>query len=286
MEKSENKKSKLYHIVKPSDTLWGISNKFGVSIRQLMQLNNLSSDQIFVDQVLKIQEIIEDELYLSETFNEIIPDQVTEDTEFKKFQLHIVSPSDTLWGISNKFGITIRKLMQLNNLSSDQIFVDQVLKIQEIIEDELYLSEAFNEIIPDQLPGGIQAKRWAKDIIEAAQKYEIPSQILYSIMVIESRGNPNKVSADGGIGLMQMQIETANFLDVNPCIPEESIDGAARYLKLLFCEFNDWTLAIAAYNAGPDKVKKYNGIPTLEITQDYVKNVLSYCKALNWFDNI
>ncbi|MDQ0200991.1 lytic transglycosylase [Neobacillus ginsengisoli] len=284
MKKSEKGKFQLYYIVKPSDTLWGISKKFGVSIRQLKKLNNLSSDQIFVDQVLKIQEISEEKQNLNETFNEMKPDQISGGTQAKKFQMYIVNPSDTLWGISKKFGVNIRQLIKLNNLSSDQIFVDQVLKIQEISEDEPFLSETFSELIPDQILGGPQAKRWAKNIIEAAQKYEVPSKILYSIMVVESRGNPNLVSADGGIGLMQFQIETANFLGVNPCIPEESLDGAARYLKALFSEFNDWTLAIASYNAGPDKIKKYNGVPPLEVTQNYVNNVISYCKALNWPD--
>lgn len=282
MKKFENGKFQLYYIVNPSDTLWGISNKFGVSISQLKEKNNLTSNIIFVNQVLKIKEINEGQPNLNETFNEIIPDQIPEGD---KFQLYIVNPTDTLWGISNKFGVTIRQLMNLNNLSSEQIFVDQVLKIQEITEDEAYLRETFNEIAPEQIPGGTQAKRWAKAIIEAAQKYEVPSQILYSIMVVESRGNPNLVAADGGIGLMQFQIETANFLGVNPCIPEESIDGAARFLKSLFCEFNDWVLAIAAYNCGPDKVKKSNGIPPLKVTQNYVNNVLSYCKAINWIDH-
>lgn len=224
--------------------------------------------------------------FSTKSSNEIIPEQIPRSTQAKKYQLYIVNPSDTLWGISNKFKVSIRNLMELNNLSSEQILVDQVLKIQEIIEIEAIPNVTFNEINLDQMPGGDQAKRWAKNIIEAAQKHEVPSKILYSIMVIESHGNPNKVSADGGIGLMQFQIETANFLSINPCIPEESIDGAARYLKALYCKFNDWTLAIAAYNAGPDKVKKYNGIPPLEVTQNYVNNVLSYCKAINWLDKI
>ena len=285
MKKSENDKFQLYYIVNPSDTLWAISKKFGVSISQLIELNNLISNQIFVDQVLKIQEVNVAKPYLNETFNETVTAvQVPRYTPSNKFQTYIVNPSDTLWGISKKFEVNITELMKLNNLSSDQIYVDQVLRIQEIIEDEPHFSETLNDIIPDKIPGGTQAKRWKKDIIAAAQKYEVPSKILYSIMVNESRGNPNLVSADGGIGLMQFQIETATLLGVNPCIPEESIGGAARYLKELFCEFNDWILAIAAYNAGPDKVKKYNGIPPLEVTKNYVNNVLSYSRAINWQD--
>lgn len=208
-----------------------------------------------------------------------------ENKENSKFQLYIVSPSDTLWGISNKFDVPIRQLMKLNNLTSDEIYIDQVLKIQEIMEDDVFLNKTINEVIPDQIPGGTQAKRWAKAILESSQKHQVPFQILYSIMVTESRGNPNLVSDTGGIGLMQLQIETANFLGVNPCIPEDSIDGAARYLKSLFAELKDWTFAIAAYNCGPDRVKKHNGVPPIVITQNYVNNVLSYCNAINWDEN-
>ncbi|WP_423801885.1 lytic transglycosylase [Neobacillus sp. SAB-20_R2A] len=207
------------------------------------------------------------------------------DKENKKYQLYIVNPSDTLWGISKKFGVTIDQLMKLNNLTSEEIFYDHVLKIQEIFEDDVFFDKTISEVIPDQIPGGTQAKRWAKAILESAQKHQVPFQILYSIMVTESRGNPNLVSNRGAIGLMQLQIETANFLGVNPCIPGESVDGAARYLKSLYTEFNDWTLAIAAYNCGPDRVKKYNGVPPIEETQNYVKSVLSYCSAINWDDH-
>ncbi|WP_160725269.1 lytic transglycosylase [Bacillus sp. USDA818B3_A] len=278
MKKPEKERFQLFYIVNPADTLWSISKKFGVSMKELKRLNNLTTEKLVVDQVLKIKENQSDK----QTGNQTLVSNLLPAAQTKKFQTYIVNPSDTLWGISKKFEVSIAQIMKLNGLTSDQIYVDQVLKIQELLDDEPIFNENFKEITPDQIPGGPQAKRWIKYIMEAAKKYEVPSKILYSIMVTESRGNPNLVAPDGGIGLMQFQIETANALGINPCLPDASIDGAARYLKQLFGEFNDWTLAIAAYNCGPTKVKAHNGIPPIEVTQNYVKNVLSYSKAINW----
>lgn len=197
-----------------------------------------------------------------------------------KYQLHIVNPGDTLWGISKKYKVLLSELIKLNNLTSSEILVDQVLKIKEITNPESYLHTIFKSLDINNIPGGADAARWAKDIVTASEKYQIPSSLLYAIMVIESRGNPSLVSSSGGIGLMQFHIKTANWLDINPCDPLHSIDGAARYLKELNEEFHDWKLAVAAYNAGPDKVQKYNGIPPMEEPQNYVNEVFSFIEAL------
>lgn len=194
-----------------------------------------------------------------------------------KYKLYIVNPGDTLSEISKKFKVSLNKIMQLNNLLSDEIFVDQVLKISEKIDNSVYISK----LNINNAPGNADAVRWAKDIVQASEKHQIPSSILYGIMITESRGNPNLVSKTGGIGLMQLQIEIANWLGVNPCDPIQSIDGAAHYLKKLYDEFKDWKLAVAAYNAGPDMVKKYNGIPPLDEPQNYVKSVFSLIESVN-----
>lgn len=199
-----------------------------------------------------------------------------------KYNLYIISPGDTLCGISKRFKVPLNKIMKLNNLLSDEIFVDQVLKISEKIDTSTYMSIISNELDINNSLGNTDATRWIKDIIQASKKHKIPSNILYSMMIAESGGNPNVVSKTGGIGLMQFQVEVANWLGVNPCDPIESIDGAAYYLKQLYNEFEDWKLAVAAYNAGPTTVRKYNGIPPLDEPQNYVKKVFSLSKALNF----
>ncbi len=192
-----------------------------------------------------------------------------------KFELYIVHPGDTLWGISREFNVTINELKELNALESDQIEIDQVLKIRKISD-----LKATN-ILENKLPGSDQARKWVGPIHDTANKYGVPFEILYSIMIIESAGNPNAVSRTRGIGLMQLTPETANWLGVNPLDPIQSIDGAARYLRLIFEEFGDWKLVVAAYNAGPRVVKKHGGILPREETQNYVHKVLSYSQAIS-----
>ena len=94
----------------------------------------------------------------------------------------------------------------------------------------------------------------------------------------ESGFDPKAVSKKGAQGLMQLMPETANELDVgDPYDPEENILGGTRYLSRLMERFNnDMELAIAAYNAGPEKVDKYNGVPPYEETKTFIKRVMGF----------
>ncbi len=121
-----------------------------------------------------------------------------------------------------------------------------------------------------------------KVIDKAARKYSVPKNLIYGIIKAESDFNPNAVSSAGAVGLMQLMPQTALDLGVkNAWDIEENIMGGVKYIAQLMDKFKDEKLAVAAYNAGPENVKKYNGIPPFKETKDYVKKVLEYAYGTN-----
>ncbi|GLQ28841.1 hypothetical protein GCM10007927_36440 [Sulfitobacter pacificus] len=97
---------------------------------------------------------------------------------------------------------------------------------------------------------------------------------------IESAYNPRAVSHAGAIGLGQLMPDTARALGVDPNNWRQNLDGSARYLTMMLAEFGDTRLALAAYNAGPDAVREYSGIPPYRETQNHVQRVLAVFNRL------
>ena len=130
----------------------------------------------------------------------------------------------------------------------------------------------------------VNGKTTATDISRiiqlTANKYGVDERLVLSVAKVESNLVPDVVSTAGAVGVMQLMPETAEGLGiVNSKDPQENIDGGVRYLKQLMTTFNgDVTKAVAAYNAGPQAVKRYNGTPPYPETQDYVAKVMAQYK--------
>ena len=112
-------------------------------------------------------------------------------------------------------------------------------------------------------------------IQEAAAKYGLDSRLVAAVAEAESSGNRSEVSDVGAVGVMQLMPDTAAALGVNPYDEKQNIEGGAHYLKQMLDTFGgDMKKAIAAYNAGPQAVKDYDGVPPYAETQNYVNKVL------------
>lgn len=128
-------------------------------------------------------------------------------------------------------------------------------------------------IVLDQPPAG--TRPFAALIEAVAEKNGVPIGLVHAVVQAESNYQPRARSSAGARGLMQVMPKTGAGLGVrNLYDPAANLDAGVRYLKSLLGEF-ELGQALAAYNAGPNAVRKFGGIPPYRETHDYVRRVLS-----------
>ncbi|WP_409269861.1 lytic transglycosylase domain-containing protein [Pseudomonas sp. KCJK9044] len=129
----------------------------------------------------------------------------------------------------------------------------------------------------------VTGRPYADVVAAAARTHDVPQALLHALIKAESGYNPKARSAAGAVGLMQLMPDTAREMGVeNALDPEDNVQGGARYLKRMLKLFdNDITLAVAAYNAGPDAVlRRGRAVPPFAETRRYVPNVLREYRKL------
>lgn len=115
----------------------------------------------------------------------------------------------------------------------------------------------------------------------ASTKYQIDPELIRAVIKQESNFNRKNVSKKGAQGLMQLMPETARKLGVEDSFdPWENINGGTRYLRMMLENFDgDLVKALAAYNAGPNTIKRYGKAPPYQETQQYIRNILRQYRA-------
>jgi len=109
---------------------------------------------------------------------------------------------------------------------------------------------------------------------EHSQRQSLRPELVRAVIQVESGFDPRATSSKGAMGLMQLMPQTARSLGVlNAYDPGENIRGGTVYLRQLLDKFGSEQLALAAYNAGPGAVDKYDGVPPYRETKDYVRKV-------------
>jgi hypothetical protein len=125
---------------------------------------------------------------------------------------------------------------------------------------------------------GKESVKFDQLIAAACQRYGVEFALVKAVIKAESAFDPSALSPAGARGLMQLMPATAAQHGVGDVHnPESNIEGGVRHLRLLLKRFRgDLALALAAYNAGPEAVARYNGVPPYAETQTYIQRVLQY----------
>ena len=151
-----------------------------------------------------------------------------------------------------------------------QPFTKTPIMTEAFEEVEEYLGDADTDVKP--------SKSQILDLVsKISDKYDMDEDLIKAVIKQESGFKADAVSSAGAQGLMQLMPQTAKALGVkNAFNPVQNIEGGVKYLRNMMDKYNgNVILALAAYNAGPGNVDKYNGVPPFKETQNYVKSILA-----------
>lgn len=119
-------------------------------------------------------------------------------------------------------------------------------------------------------------------VSEISNLYGVDEDLIRAVIKVESNFNPSAISRKGAVGLMQLMPTTADGLNVkDPFNPRENLEGGVKYLRFLLDQFGgNIEFALAAYNAGPETVMRYGGIPPYPETRQYIRKVMEIFRKI------
>jgi len=139
------------------------------------------------------------------------------------------------------------------------------------------------DVFPAPPPADVDfGVRYAKLIHAAAQKHGVDEKLISSVIAAESNFDPKAISRKHALGLMQLLPTTAKqYAVTNVFDPAQNIDAGTHYLKDLLARYQgNLKFALAAYNAGPEMVDRYGGVPPFPETRSYVRQITSALAAI------
>jgi soluble lytic murein transglycosylase-like protein len=176
--------------------------------------------------------------------------------------------------LKSSFSSVLNEAIDKTITTNPELSLDTSKKIYPLVsgsyeaEYPLLTKEEISELMP----------RINEAISNASKKYGVDERMIRAIIKQESSFQPLALSTSGAMGLMQLMPQTAKLLSVtDPYNIEQNIMGGTRYFKAQLDAFDGSTeLALAAYNAGPNNVRKYGGIPPFAQAKNFVKNIIEY----------
>ena len=219
------------YTVKPGDTLYGISNQFGVSVTELARINNVKAETLQIGQVLKI------------------PSEFG--TNPNNMFMYTVKPGDTLYGIARVYGTTVDAIMDLNNLTSVSLSVGQVLRIPEtfISESDMNLPNYVNYTV-----------KKGDTLYSISKNFGVPVETLIADNALSS--NTLRIGQN-------LKIRTV-VTEIEECFGESYIPQSSTSAISYTVQKGDSLYQIAKkYNTTVDEIKKLNQLTsnTLAIGQ-------------------